>query len=362
MLYLRRIFKAIAFFLLLTAITYTGLWFYSSYKIKEAIAEYSTKTETPRKFSYEKLDISGFPFKLKLQFHNIRSQYNFDKKPLSIASSYDNLDIETNILFNDFKFYPSKKLLHDITYDGKTSKLEDTVKGDFYLELTEANSNNFFKIIKALYKNEIPQDLDLKSFCYKAEDIISIDRNTNKEVLHSSYDINFIFDKQSDLITDLTIKNNIKLEVIGDRALIPILDQLPCNKCYINSDIHTLSKKGEDRLFLPFIDIKTLEIGLDETKFTFNGLIKDDSKSQTNININLNVKEWNKLLEKFVEEEILSVEKYDIVLNLISDITGEAPPQPTIDIKISKDHTGIKLCKKYTSSLVNHLKRFITSK
>ncbi len=365
MLYMKRLFKLSIFITLLTVVSYIGLWVYSGYKLKQQITEFVTKPNENFKLLYSDMKLSGFPFKFKVRFSNLSIQIHPKTVNFINDMTYEIVKLETNILFSHIKFSLLGKATSDTAYSDKITSYDTIYKSDCSITLVDSNPVNTAKVIKSLYKNENLTDFKIKEFSFIANDLVNIDRFTQKEISNASSIIQVSMDRPSDIITNTSVKVDSTVNLLsGYKELFKDLlnFQIPFSKITLNTDVSYTSKKEEDRSLLPFVDIKTMKINLDETQFSFIGSIQDDQSGRTIINVDFIASEWNKLLENLMMENILSKERYNVILALLSDITGDDFPSNVIEFKISNENGALTLGKRPVYSLSNRLEQFLTSK
>lgn len=341
--------KFAKFFILFSLVVvslYTGTWIYAAHKIKQ------TLLKEPN-ISYTKLNVTGFPFKIKIKFHDAQINNHDEKLNLSTSLFFKILKLESNILFHSLKISSLNQLSYDITYQGQTTKLLDIVNGQHYLKLTDANDNNTFQVFKSLLKGKIYQGFYLKELDYKAQDVKTFDRNTNTQILQNNYDIK-LKRKNKEEKTEIEIAKNVNINVVGDRALAPILNKTPFKTFSINSDIKITSRSEGQESSLPLIYVKTLDLKLDETEFNINGSNKENKSGKNNFKFNLTAINLNKLFEQLVKEQILSIENHQILINVLKEITNKDFPQEKIEFTIQNDKLGIKLGNSYVYNLLYH--------
>ena len=365
MLYIKRLFKLSIFITLLAVISYVGLWAYSGYKLKQKITEFAAQTNENFKLLYSDMKLSGFPFKFKIRFSNLSLQVHPKKMNFINDMTYEIVKLETNILFNHVKLSILGKATSDTAYNGKITAFDTLYKSGCYIKLVDSNPVNTAKVVKSLYKNENFTDFKMKEFSFIANDLVNIDRLTKAEISNASSTIQILLDRPSDIITNTSVKIDSTANLLpGYKELFQNLlnFQIPISKIALNADVSYTSKKEEDRSLIPFIDLKTIKIDLDETKFSFAGLVQDDKSGRAIINVDFTASEWNKLLENLMMENILSKERYSVILALLSDITGDDFPSNVIEFKISNESGAMTVGKRPVYSLSNRLQQFIMSK
>lgn len=354
MLYLKRILIILISVIALLLAGYTGLWFYTAYKIKLAISDYAAKQDSPYQISYDSLKISGFPFKAKLKFRNFKTEYTNGNKNLAVTATYETLRIQSNITLDKFKISPSGKLNYIIANNSKESRLEDIAKGDYYFKLS-TDKSNAIELIKSSIDSQFFSNLKIKEFHFKVNDLTTIDSDTGNKVLHSSADVKITInhDKKEPIYGE--IKKNINIDILGDRCLIPGLDFILASKLKLSSDIQVLTKDEKSTAVFPSINIRNFSLSADDTKISFNGTIKDDLKT-SNFKVNVTAENLDILLQTLIKEEFLSIEKYSIIISILKDILGDEFPQDMIKFEVKNDKFGIKLGEAYFTSLLNHIK------
>lgn len=346
MLCVKKFAKFFTLFTLIVISIYTGIWFYAAHQIKQACSKEPN-------FSYSKLSVTGFPFKIHLKFHDVQINTTDEKLNLSATLFLKVLKLETNIFFHELEISSLNQLSYEINYQDKTTKLIDIINGQHYLKLTDSSDNNSFEVLKSLLTGKIYQGFSLKELDYKAEDIQTFDKETNTQILQSSYDIKL----KRKIIkgkTELEIEKNININIIGDKNLAPILNKVPFKNFAISNDAKITSRLEEKGYVLPLIYIKNLDLKLDNTEINITGSSKENKSGKNNFNFDVTVLDLNSLFEQLVKEQILPTEYHQILISVLKDITGEDFPQDKIKFIIQNDKNGIKLGNSYIYTLIYH--------
>ncbi len=319
-------------------IGYIALWFYSANNIRKAFDQYSNQEGSS--FSYGKLNIEGFPFKLKTKIDDLKFEYELSKANINIAIACDQVIIETNLLFNKLKFTLPTKTGYNVSYSGETYDFYDISQGSYYLELTDKDPINIHNVIASLVKNETYTDFNIAKLHYHADGIKTIDQKTNQEIYNSYADVNITIDSKADLLNDLSVKINSSLEMTDNKDLVPSFMNFIFHKTSINADLKSTFKKGEGSFELPMLNITTLVLGLDSTQVALTGTVQNDPAEQPVVDLKLKLTEWNIFFETLIKQQLISTNQYNLITYLIQDISSQTPPQNSFEVNIKSEKDG----------------------
>ncbi|MCT4635406.1 MAG: hypothetical protein N4A31_04060 [Rickettsiales bacterium] len=364
MLYFNRFLKLFIFLVTVALLSYTGLWFYSSYKIKQLISGNFTEFDNELKLSHDKIDVTGFPFKIRADIDNLVINYKSDKIKLESISTYQKVTLETDLLFKSLKIKVLGKSESETSFADKVTILDSIYKDGCYITLT-SDSSNIIKVIKALYNKEALNDIQLSQASFATDNVITFDRATKTEISKGSTDLKVSFDRPSDKITNTFIKLDAQADVPpeGKQLFSDLINSLPLSKLLIKADIDHSSKKLEDGTSITsFLNIKPLEIVLDESIFTVNAKITNDDKGETIFNINLKATNWDSFIQALVNEKIISLERYDAIIELFSEIEGDDFSKEELNFTLSNKSGFMTLDDKPLHSLSKSFDKLSKSK
>lgn len=364
MLYINRLFKLFISLITLALLSYTGLWFYSSCKIKDLINERSMESENDFKLSYDKIDVSGFPFKIKTNIDNLVVNYKSDKPKINSISSYEKVTLETDLLFKSLKISILGNSASEVSFGDKVTILDSIYKDGCYITLT-SNSYNTIEVIKALYDEKALNNVKLSQVSFSADNVKNFDRATKTEISTGSTDLKVSFERPSDQLTNTLIKLDAKADIPpeGKKLFSDLINSLPLSKLSIKADIEYQTKLQENgETSTPFLNIAPLKVNLDESTFTVNANVKNDEKGETVFNINLKATEWNDFLQALVNEDIISTERYDAIITFLAEVEGEDFSKEDLNLKLSNESGVLTLEDKPLHTLAKSLSKLTKGK
>lgn len=356
MSYINRLFKFFLLLVILVLFCYTGLWFYSSHMIKQRLDSYS---EGNFKLSYSKINMNGFPFKIKANIDDLNVYLKSEKPSFESTTTYEKVTVETDLRFSNLKITILGKSTSDGLFDNKSKALDSIYKDPCYINITARDNINTQRVIRALYNEEVLNEIKLSKVSFIADNVTSIDRSTQKEISTSSTNIQFVFDSPSANVVNshitLDSKSNITPE--GKELFIDLLNY-PFSTLSINADIASSSDKNKA---MPSVNIKSLNFEIDKTLFSFAGNVENNDQEKTIFNINFKANEWNSFFKTLVNEDILSTKDHDIIIKLITYITGENYSENNIDLKLTNEGDTITISEKPLYAIVGEFNKIMKS-
>lgn len=329
-IYLKTIISLVIIFIF----SYIGLWLFSANYLEKSLNEYSNKNSLT---SYDQVKVTGFPFNLKAQIKNIKLHKD-NLHPLlqkyEISANYINL--ETDLLFNRLKVNFPSESHQKLVYKDEEYNISSLSKGEYFLEIHDSNVINTHKIIYSIYENELDKDFNISKLIYKANDLKVINEDTKSELFNSNTDISISSNKRKDLFNDVDAKIHFDIQVAKDNNVISKFINIIFNKISIDIACNASFKKEDNASFeTPSISLSALDLGLDESKFSLSGNLNTDEKDpQITFDLNLKLSEWKSLLDKLINNKVLSENQNNLILYLLQDIKGKAPLEKEMDIKI----------------------------
>lgn len=363
MIYINRLFKLFTSIIILALVSYTGIWFYSSYKIKQLINEYSTESEGSFKLSYDKVSVTGFPLKIKTSIDNLAINFKSDKPKIESISTYEKVTLETDLLFKSLKISAFGNSTSNGLFADKTAMLNSIYRDGCYINVI-SNTPNTRKVIKALYSGRALSDIKLSQVSFKADNVVNFDQETKTEISLGSTNLQVLFDRPSDKLTNTFIKLDAQANIIPEgKELFTALTNLPpLSKLSVQVDVEYSSKLEQEVSSTPLIDIKNFKIILDESIFSVNAKIQNDDKGETVFNINFKAIQWDNFLQDLVNENMISTERYDAILAFLTEVEGEDFSKNEIDINLSNERGIITLEDKPLPNFTKSLNKLSTSK
>ena len=319
-------------------IGYTALWFYTANNISNTFDSYSRQQGS--NFSYSKLKIKGFPFKIKAIINDLKFEYALDKANINMAMSCDQLTIKTNLLFNQVKFILPKKINYNVLYEGESYDFYDLSDGSYYLKLKDKNSFNFHNIIAAFAKGKIYTDFNLAKIHYHADGIKTIDQKSGQEIFNSFADLNVSILSKADLLNDLSVKVNSGIEMTNNQNLVPSFMNFIFHKTSIKIDLDSSFRKGEGVFEAPMVKVNNFEIDLDSTKIDLSGTVQNDQAGQPVADLKLKLTDWDLFFKTLISQQIISTNQYNLITYLLQDISGQSPLQNSFEVNIKSDKDG----------------------
>lgn len=363
MLYINRLLKLFIFLLTLALLSYTGLWFYSSHKIKQLISGQFLEEESNLKLSYDKINITGFPLKIKADIDNLSINYQSGQPKITSLSTYEKISLETDLLFKSLKIKILGTSTSETLFADKVTILDSIYKDGCYITITSDNINSL-KIIKALYNERSLNDIKLSRVTFSADNVVNFDRATKAEISNGSTELNVSFDRPSDIVTNTFIKLDANADIPqeGRQLFAALIKSLPLSKISVKADIEHRSELQDENSFTPLLNVKPLEITLDDTTFTVNAMVTNDEKGETFFNINLKVSKWDNFLQALLNEQIISEERYQAITEFLAEVEGDDFSKEEINLTLTNKAGSITLEDKPLNTLSKSLNKLSMSK
>ncbi len=334
--------KIITIFLLILTLCYVAAWFYAADHLKKIASNFQYKNENTN-LSFDKIEVSGFPFALEAELSDIRFGYHLHNSLIHLGLDFisDSVKLKTNILFTKalIKFPEQSSII--ITNDDKILKFKIKSDEEHYLQLTEKSMFNTYKALAYLYtsNNVFLENLNLERIEYKSKGLNFIDADTLKEILTTNSALDLKIGYKSDAINHFAFKTEHLINILDNKYVNHNFKQFSSK-----IDISTKLKSYGEILSILAADFNIVNFKLDDFSLTLNGHAKNnknDSKDNSNsVDLNLKIVNLQKLITQLINENTLSPERTSILQHFMKAATGEEEVNDA-EIKIynSKDNS-----------------------
>ena len=305
--------------LLIAIGAYSFFWFLLQKNIEQF--EKFLQLDTPVwKISYQKAELSGFPFKFKLTIHDL--SIKFDSKPLKlrVETKLDKISAETGPLLNEITFTLPNKVTLDFFYRNSFNKWLMESSKMASLKIKEAGWINTLKIIDIINNPEVfnEQEYSLEQVEFRYEDCNFTNLNINKKIFSSDSYNKLLIDDSGDLFYKASVEARNKLKFIDNEYLGYNFK----NAAY-EVDVSAKLKRVQDNLAqIPLIDIKKFKFNIDDFYFNLNGSIKQTDSSGFKISFDTSLVKFPEFLDQLVENKSISDSKKQFLVNSLMKISG----------------------------------------
>lgn len=304
-------FKIFIFTIIALVFAMAGSWFITANSIKKACKnKYEAFSST-----FEKIDISGFPFKFIVTIENSKLKYNN-----SLYIEFDKLTAQTDYSFHELDIQLPQKILTSFNLKNQAHHLTIVSNGNFYLNFEEINSNNSLSILEAVCFNNIAAlELKLKNFKFHADELLVSNTLNNQAIANEKFDINLHFDQLPPTSTRTEAKINLEENVLNAQEYF--LHNL--NNIALNLDVNFVIRKNGSTKPIDEAVFNQLDLLLNQTKFSLSGNLKQNKILQfPKLNLSLEITNWNALLDNLYEKQVISKGKQEVILEALNKVTG----------------------------------------
>lgn len=317
------------------AIVYTGCWFYAADNLKKNLNNL-VYNKNSKDLSVENLQIKGFPFNLEAVIEKLSFKYQLKNNfvDLDFNFSSNDVSVKTNLLFNKINLIFPQNSLVFLNLNGKVSNLNIISNKKNYIEISDNSFVNTPEVIyNLIFLNKLSMDdFKIKAISYKAEDLVFINKDKNREVFHISSKLHGLINYKSKSNNELELKAYHLFKVI-DEEYLGYNFKLLSNKV----DISTTLKSVQDVFVIKAAKFNIIDFQIDNFIVNLSGVFEDSSKA--NIDLELKLSQYKEFLNNLVKHSMLSQDKVEILQNLIQLASGDKNSENAV-IKIynSKDN------------------------
>lgn len=303
--------KIFIFTIIALVVATASSWFITANAIKKACKnKYEAFSST-----FEKIDISGFPFKFIVTIENSKLKYNN-----SLDIEFDKITAQTDYSFHELDIQLPKKIITSFNLKNQAHHLTIVSNGNFYLNFEEINSNNSLSILEAVcFNNTAGLELKLKNFKLHADELLISNTLNNQAIASEKFDIKLHFDQLPPASTRTEAKINLEENVLNAQEYF--LHNF--NKIALNLDLNFIIRKNGPTNPIDEAVFNQLDLLLDQTKLSLSGNIKQNKIIQfPKLNLSLEISNWNALLDNLYKKQVISKGKQEVILEAINKVTG----------------------------------------
>lgn len=336
--------------LVLVITLWSYCWLMFEKHIKSSILDYKTDNF---KFASEEVKISGFPFRFNIEISNPRININ------NLNYSAESLKISSNILFNSLQIdFPEVTNLRFIFND---DLYNINVKSDekVSLKLKEKSIVNTFAVIySSLTNSSITESMFIENVKFQAKDVILSNTANNKDFSKISLILNIDFNQKSPISTYSEIKFNFSENILDTNEHIAH----KLSKLLVIGDLELLTRNDKNLILVDYADINKLDITANDSVFKLKGTLDKDEKENSNFKFHLNVENLIHMLDDLLNKNVISKDRYDILLVILKEITGSKTPESSFNINLYSDPMrGIKIGNSSLYRIGIYLNKFIST-
>lgn len=344
-------YKFLAILLLALVTFYITAWFIATKEIKS----YFSEIEKKNLFKFEKVSVTGFPFRIKIRIDQL--EYKNDSiENAKVELATESLKLTTNVFFNKISFYFPKIVKIKTILDQKEKNFKLEAGGNHKMVIKQRNLFNTIKVISSLYNkvDNLFKEFDLYEVDHTSDEVSLYDLEDNSKIIKSSNNLRALFFDQGDTTSmDLKFNNNIN---ILNHAKFNI------NFDFFNSSFDsTIKYKKDNFLSAEEISVKKSNFQIDDFKLEIIGFVKKE-KSKFDLEINVKLNELRAFLEKLQKQEFISLQQSVAIEQLIQNMTGiNCANKCEFKLYTSKDDE-IRFGRLDFNSIINHIQLIMMSK
>lgn len=334
--------------LIITMWSYCWLMFENH--LKSSILDFKTDNF---KFASEKVKISGFPFRFNIEISNPRINFN------NLNCSAESLTISANMLFNFLQIdFPELMNLRFI-FNNDLYNINLKSPAKVSLKLKERSIANTLAVIHAALTNSsIFEPMFLENIEFQAKDVILSNTINNKDFSKISLILNIDFNQKSPISTYSEIKFNFSENALDTNEHLAH----KLSKLFLIGDIELLTRSDNNLTLVDYAEINKLDITANDSVFKLKGTLDKDEKDNSNFKFYLNVENLIHMLDDLLNKNVISKDRYDILLVILKEITGSKAPESSFNINLYSDPMrGIKIGNSSLYRIGIYLNKFIST-
>lgn len=345
---LKRYLKVFLALLVVASSLWAYLWFSAAKTLEKSLSNINNDLIN---LSFEKLDVSGFPFKMALTIKNGKLKYSH------INLDFDKLKFTTNIQLNRLNIELPSQTNMSFMFNKEMRSLSITNTKEAFIKLKDYNSFNTLNVINALKNSISPfSNFFITKLHIHANELLIKNTLNNKDMAKESLNCVFNFEKKTDIITQTDLNINFVENALNDH-IAHNLDNIE-----VNGSVRVLSKKDKDINFIDYLIFDPLKIKVNNTVFSLNGNLEQDSADNTIFKINLGADNWMELLNTFLNQGIISEDRHQVIINIITEITGAKTTEAPINIKVQTEgNKGVRVGNTSAYRLISYFDKFIST-
>ncbi|MEK6733945.1 MAG: hypothetical protein AABY27_02425 [Pseudomonadota bacterium] len=351
--------SVVLFFL---SVIYSIIWFYAARNLEILLKEVAFKKEN-QLLEFEKVKVSGFPFKLKAKVYNLKYHFHYTEEPTSKFTANftaNSLSICSNILFNKFSFHFPKESMLNVIYDDKFSNIKLISNDEHYIQIKEDHFINLYRVIKHIKDIEKIQydDITVKQVKYYSKNLDLINESLNKKIVNMDSDFEVNLGYRSDKLRNLALDSSSNINIGEDSSF-----KKDSNNIITNIKLETKLKPDDegDTFSILAAKVDNLDLKFNSTKLTFSGEMKDHVNDNLFIEFNLSITDFNNFINLLLSNGKISAEKANILKEAFKAISGSEDID-NINIRIYNSKDGfIKIGNTDMDSLRLFFQQFLTS-